>query len=375
VEPHLDGSAVLRGTVRLPSYLDPVYKTLVYDPDTGRPVATGAENVPFVLRLPPAAASSPAPIVMYQHGNPGSPEEITRDDQNGYLPEGGFAVAGIRDYLNRKIGGEADQITATFFFLLQTRAVPGFWSQTGADMIAFLRALQGLGGTAWRPATAPQAPLLDPTRLLYHGISEGGNNALRFLPFAPELIAATPTVGGGRLVEILLHQDPTLLSTIEGFVGDVRPVQILVGLSLFQHGYDAQDPHSFARFVNRAPLAIPGLPGARPPSILWTEGIGDTFIPGNASRSAVRELGIPSVRTLRRSSPVLTEVDAPLRANLAPDRTSGHFQYASPTTPGCSIGYDGHFCPQSAPLAQQQRLHFFQTALQGPAPEIVDPIP
>jgi hypothetical protein len=96
-------------------------------------------------------------------------------------------------------------------------------------------------------------------------------------------------------------------------------------------------------------------------------------VPNNATRSAARELGIPSVRKLRDPSPVLTEVDSPLRANLAPDRTSGHFQYDPNLT--CSPGSEGHYCPQTAPLAQQQRLHFFQTALQGVAPEIIDPVP
>lgn len=365
----------LRGTVKLTSFLHPVLQQMVRDPGTGRPLPQGTEDVPFVLRLPAPSSPGPAPIVLYQHGNPGSPEEIVRNDLNGYLVGGGYAVGGIADYLNRRIGGESAQIGATFFFLLQTYEVPKFWNQTGADMLGFLRALQGLSGTAWRPPGTATTPLLDTTRLLYHGISEGGNNALRFLPFAPEILAATPTVGGGRLVEILLHQNPTLLQELEGFVAGARSVQTLTGLSLFQHAYDDQDPHSFARFLYRAPLSIAGLPGARPPSLLWTEGIGDSFVPNNATRSAARELGIPSVRRLRRSSPVLQEVDAPLSANLAPDRTGGHFQYDPASTPGCGAGEEGHYCPQTAPLAQAQRLHFFTTARAGPAPEIVDPLP
>ncbi|CAG0976330.1 hypothetical protein MYXO_01591 [Myxococcaceae bacterium] len=369
------GRTVFRGTVRLTSYLDPVFQRFVRDLATGHPVPQGTEDVPFVLRIPPPETPGPVPIVMYQHGNPGSPEEIVRNDLNGYHLEDGYAVAGIRDYTNRRLGDVDAQIGATFFFLLQTHDIPKFWNQTGADMIGFLRALQGLGGTAWRPAGAAQAPLLDPSRLLYHGISEGGNNALRFLPFAPEILAATPTVGGGRLVEILLHQFPSLVASLEDFLPGARGVQTLVGLSLFQHAYDDQDPHSFAHRLYREPLEIAGLPFARPPSVLWTEGIGDTFVPNNATRSAARELGIPSVRTLRRSSPVLVEVDAPLSANLAVDRTGGHFQFDPATTPGCNANTEGHFCPQTAGVAQQQRRHFLRTALDGPAPEIIDPVP
>lgn len=369
------GRTALRGTVRLTSFLDPVFQQFVRDPVTGRPTPQGSEDVPFVLRLPVATSPGPAPIVLYQHGNPGTPEEIVRNDLNGYLLADGYAVAGIRDYINRRLGDVSGQIGATFFFVLQTRNVPKFWNQTGADMIGFLRALQGLGGTGWRPPGAPQTPLLDPSRILYHGVSEGGNNALRFLPYAPEILAATPTVGGGRLTEVLLHQYASLLRDLEGFIPGARAVETLTGLSLFQHAYDDQDPHSFARFLYRKPLVFEGLPGARAPSVLWTEGIGDTYVPNNATRSAARELGIPSVRKLRRSSPVLTEVDAPLSANLGPDRTGGHFQFEPATTPGCFPGEDGHFCPQTSFAAQQQRSHFFRTALGGGAPEIVDPIP
>ena len=81
-------------------------------------------------------------------------------------------------------------------------------------MIGFLRAIQGMGSLdllhrtrSAMPAIGPDGiPEIDTTRILYHGISEGGNNAQRFLPFAPEIIAATPTVGGARLGETLIHQ-------------------------------------------------------------------------------------------------------------------------------------------------------------------------
>ena len=118
------GRTALRGTVRLTSFLDPVSQQFVRDPATRRPLPQGTEDVPFVLRLPAPSAPGPAPIVLYQHGNPGSPEEIVRDDLNGYLVNEGYAVGGIRDYINRRLGDVSGQIGATFFFVLQTRSVP-----------------------------------------------------------------------------------------------------------------------------------------------------------------------------------------------------------------------------------------------------------
>jgi len=91
--------------------------------------------------------------------------------------------------------------------------------------------------------------------ILYKGISEGGNNAQRFLPFAPEILAATPVVGGTRLAEILIHQGADeILDTVGTFLPQLRPIELWVGLSLFQLDYDPQDGHNFLRHLYREPL-------------------------------------------------------------------------------------------------------------------------
>ncbi len=98
------------------------------------------------MTLPLEALDGPVPIVMYQHGNPGGPIEATRDSGTGYLDDAGFAVAGIQDTLNRQIGQDvALQVTVILFSLVQWQQLPDYWNQTGADMIGFLRAIQGMG--------------------------------------------------------------------------------------------------------------------------------------------------------------------------------------------------------------------------------------
>jgi hypothetical protein len=370
---------VVRGTVELPDYRDDERFRINRDPATGKPEATRTNAVPFVLSLPQQSLDGPVPILMYQHGNPGSPNEVVSAGLNRYLDEAGFAIAGMHDTLNREIGQDTVAQTERIFVLLALGGeVAAYWFQTHADMIGFLRALQGLGDQDLLPLGAPDGvPEIDTGRLLYHGISEGGNNALSFLPFAPELIAATPTVGGGRLGETLIHQSAEeFLVTIPALLPGVRPVEIWVGLALFQHGYDPQEGHAVAKHLYRQPLAFAGLADTTPPHTLWTEGIGDSLVPNNATRTAVRELGIPSVRRLVVPAPALTPVDAPLLGNLAGGITAGHFQYLPAGTQSCVDRgqLEGHYCPQTAPEAQTQRLHFFETALSGTA-EIVDPLP
>jgi hypothetical protein len=373
----------VRGKVRLPNFRTAL-GTFEHDPTTGRPVQTGTNDVPFVLTLPLQSLSGPVIPLMYQHGNPGSPNEIFGSN-NEQLDDAGFALTGMQDTLNREIGQDvALQTQVIFFFLVQAQQLPDFWNQTGADMIFFLRAIQGMGSLdlIHRDANGNPAlggdgsPEIDPSTILYKGISEGANNAQRFLPFAPEILAAETTVGGARLGETLIHQSAdTILQQIGGFLPKLRPVELWVGLSLFQAAYDPQDGHSYLRHLYREPLLpFAGSTDVTPPSTIWTQGIGDSLVPNNATYAMVREMGIPHVRPIAHAVPTLQQVDPPLRENIAPGITSGFFQFDPATTPGCAGGVqpEGHFCPQSAPIARAQRLHFLLTALQG-SPEIVDP--
>ena len=374
----------IRGRVRLPEYRNPVSRVIERDAN-GIPVQTGSNEVPFMMTLPVAALDGPVPIVMYQHGNPGGPIEATRDGGTGYLDDAGFAVAGIQDTLNRQIGQDvALQVTVILFSLVQSQQLPDYWNQTGADMIGFLRAIEGMGSldllhrdALGHPAIGPDGiPEIDTSRILYHGISEGGNNAQRFLPFAPEIIAATPTVGGARLTETLIHQSSDeILAQIGPTMPELRPVDLWVGLTLFQLGFDPQDGHTFLRHLYREPLLpFAGSSDVTPPSALFTEGVGDSLVPNNASRAMAAELGIPHVRPIARNVPALVQVDAPVAENLGPGLTSGYFQYDPATTPYCvhQPQPEGHYCPQSAPEAQAQRRHFLESALEGAA-EILAP--
>jgi hypothetical protein len=380
---HSGRTLEVRGRVRLPNYRD-AQKRLVRDPVTGRPQQTGTADVPFVLTLPPEALDGPVVPVMHQHGNPSCAEEVTHDNQE-LLDDAGFAVLGFTDALNREYGHDiAIQTQGIFFTLVLTQALPWLWLQTASDQIHFLRAIQGMGGLdllrrgpGGTPAIGPDGmPEIDPTRILYTGISEGGNHAQRFLPFAPELSAAVATVGGGRLGDTLIHQNADgILDQLSAFLPLIRPVELWVGLSLFQAAFDPQDGHTFLRHMHREPLLpFAGSDDAVPPSTLWIEGTGDTYVPNNASRAAAIELGLPHVRPLTAPVPGLAQVDAPVSGNLGPGLTTGYFQYAPATTPWCDWWgeLEPHFCAQSADEAKAQRLHFLETGLDGAA-EIIDP--
>jgi hypothetical protein len=392
VEPDSDPdvAAIVHGTWEAPDWRDGF--NLKRD-DAGRPVQTGARSVPFTLALPVAAANGPVPLTMYQHGNPGSSEREVPNQVRRYLGAAGFAVAGFTDILNREVapGIEDDvesitvQATQVITAIVVNHKDPDFWVETHAEQIAFLRMLQGLGSLDVLPIGSPDGtPELDLTAALtYVGVSEGANNGQAFLPFAPEIRAAAQVVGGARLGEVLIHQAASLFVEQLGAVfRSLTAADIWTGVSLFQTIHDAQDPHNKVQFLYRDPIEVAGT--TRKPSILVIEGINDSLVPNHATESMAWSMGpIPHLEPVQRPVPFLQTITGPVTANIDAMATSAFFQYVPvgveglDPTPGCaalspSSAREGHYCAQSAAESQQQRIIFFQTALED-APVIINP--
>lgn len=376
-------SLIVRGTVALPSYLDEVggdMGELTRD-GLGRPQSVTTDAVPFTMTLPNQALTGPVPIAIFQHGSPGSQEDVLSVN-NEFLDDAGYAIVGIQDKSNRRYGDDsAAQTAGILLHLIEFGHIPLVELQTHADLQSLLRALNGIALTDWLPNGAPDGVLeLDPSRIVYRGVSFGAHHSLGFLPFAPEVSAAASIVGAGRFFENSIHQIDHygVLDLIQQVIPALRPIELLIGLAALQNDEDRQDPHYLARYLYRERLPIAGIsPSAPPPSLLWTEGIGDTVVSNNGTRAAARELGIPQVQRVKRASPGLEQVPAPLAGNVGPTRTAGHFQFIPAETPSCvAVGLlEGHHCPQRATEGRSQILHFFSTALAGGAPQIIDPLP
>jgi len=385
VEPWFgDVEAIVEGTWEAPEWREA--RNIVRD-DAGLPVLVGTKQVPFVLAIPRAATSAPVPVTMYQHGNPGSAEAEVPDQANRYLARGGHAVIGFTDNANREIGSDTQlQQAATLGPLLIDGVLPEFDLQTLGEQLAFLRFIEELDDLDVVPIGNPDGqPDLDLSKpLTYDGISSGANRGQAFIPYATEVVAAALVVGGGRAAEILFYQDivnpdgvgSPLLSAVTLFAPSLRPIDLWLGIALYQLVIDPQDQHNHASFMYANPIEVGGT--LKKPSVLVQEGIGDTFIPNNATRSLVFALGAtPLVGRVARPVPYLGVAEGPLVANVDSQTTSGYSQYVPngipglTATPGCEFWFEGHFCAQVAQDSLDQRLTFFRTALEDPAPTII----
>ena len=349
----------------------------------GRPRALGVSSTPFTLALPNAALHAPVPVVMYQHGHPGSAEkEVPIVAAEGLAAEG-FAVLGFTDLLNREIAPDgASAYVQLFLDLMLRRRMPDYLSLlTLSEQLAFLRLLPTLGSFDVLPVDQPDGrPEVDPRQSLgYLGISGGAQQGVGLLAFAPEIRAADLSAAAGRLSSLLVEQlaDPGY-ETLSALLPELTRAQLYTAISLLQLSYDAQDPQNLARFAFREPLQLNDAARA---CVLLVEGIADPLVPVSSTRSGAWQLDLLQLEKAADRVEVLPSTGAPLRCDAG--RHGAFFQYVPrglpglAATPGClqpEWGDNGHRCAHHAAEALHQRRVFFRSALTG-APEIIDPLP
>ncbi|HXV35517.1 MAG TPA: hypothetical protein VEC18_00090, partial [Myxococcota bacterium] len=408
-------AAIVHGSWTTPDWRDAALE-LMRRPPRGAPRPARMQRLPFVLALPRAAYEHRVPVVMYQHGNPGSAQDEVVVAARDSLAAAGFAVIGFTDVMNREVsppGPSVDerarrQIIHLLLRLMASSRLPDDFTETVAEQLAFLRAIREISAI---PSFAIEAPRAGDSAVIhgidaelpltYLGVSEGAHHGGMLLPFAPEIRAAALVSPGRRFSEVLIHQGSERLRTPLAFLGFRRltPLDVWVALALTQQLFDDEDPHNFARFLYREPLPIDP---SRRASVLVVEGLGDTLIPNHATQAWVRALGsIPLLgppdgvlglpERARRASETagfdFERVSGSVRANVDASTTAAFYQFVPrgvdgvAATPGCDdpalsdrSAREGHYCAQSAAEAQRQRARFFQSALGRGAPEIIDPL-
>jgi pimeloyl-ACP methyl ester carboxylesterase len=374
-----DVAAIVRGVFQAPNYLEDQF--FVARNAGGDPLITGNVFVPFVVALPQAAASGPVPVVMFQHGSPGSSEQVWWEAFYTLAAEG-FAVAGMTDTLNRVLGQDLDaQNAALFQALLDNWRFPHFPLQTYAEQMTFLRLIEQLGDLDEVPYPGgdgtPDLDLAAP--LTYVGLSMGSVHGSAFLAYAPEIKAAAIAAGALRQGEgyfgggTFIDEFPPDLAS---FLPNANPADYWVGLSILQMVLDHWDPYNHSRHIYRDPVEVAGT--TQKASILLQEGLRDF---NHGTRALAWSLRMPHLEPVWEASPILPSTTGPVSANIDADTTAAFYQFVPagvpgiPPTPGCEFEPVGHFCAQAAPEAQQQRALFLHSAINDPVPTVTDPLP
>lgn len=322
----------------------------------GQPVAQGAFRFPLVVHIPRCAASarSPLPVMIYGHGLFGSALSEMDTSYHRELVERlcmvqvGTNWIGLSEDDKMLVAGEVmsdfNKLAVVTDRLQQ--------AQINAAVLAKLVRSGVLG--ALPELQVGGRPVIDPERVFYYGISNGGIMGLSFLALSPDVQRGALCVPGGFFSLMLWRSSnfEKLLPLLAANYQDPLERQVLVALS--QHLWDYTDPATYAPTILQG-----GLAGTRPSKrVLYQEGLGDAQVPNVATQKMVRTLGIPLLRT-----PVETPWGIPLATGPLPSAYV-QFDIGQNPRPGENNvpprDNPVHGAVRRLPAAQQQLQRFLQ---------------
>ncbi len=326
----------------------------------------------------PKAASMPAqgwPLLVFAHGTGGNFRSHVRPEVAQALSTSDtpMLVIGIDQVQHgTRRGQSTDSPNNLFFNFGNPSAARGNPLQGAADQLSLARFAQSLSLSAAQ--TGSDALVVDATRVMFFGHSQGATEGSLAVPYASGFRAAVLSGNGASLKDSLLTKTqpvniaaavPLVLGDFDGnlglFAGANHPV-----LTLLQHWIDPADPLNFAALL-REPE--PGQPGK---SVFVSYGKGDTF-----STPITLATYIQAARLdLAKSDVSAQPPDKIGSLKEQPGAVSGNFSFAEevltlgarqygPTAPS-----DGHFVVFDVSAANADMLRFLSQAAAGGAPQV-----
>lgn len=250
------------GELDVPSFLLPPrdgepFRRLRTD-DKGEVTHAGTETVTFEVHVPHSVlqASGPSPVMQYGHGFLLTRDYATQDFLRAVSDRKGFSMVAINfQGLNTASAGVwlatlLDSVSS--FPLLLREPMQGFLNHWALSRLI----KQGL-------LSAPELmqnghSLLDPTRLVYYGNSQGGTTGCLIMALQAEITRGILGVPGGAF-SMLLHQS----SEFQPFVGVIKGAypeinELAALFAIIQQGFNEIEPLHYAHRISRE--TFDGLP-------------------------------------------------------------------------------------------------------------------
>ena len=282
---------IVRGTFTGPSVLteDDDDGVLARDAD-GHVVANGTIAAPFSLIIPACAAdpaNRPLPVVVYGHGLMGGQGEVT----GGYVRFAAQYQCKIFVGTNWRGMSETD-ITSIAMALNDVNKGPYIFEKLVQGVNQFILLEQLVRGPfAASPVFAEGGvPLIDPTRVYYYGISQGGifgGTFMSYDPFVTRGVLGVPAANYSMMLERSTNW-PIYELILRGAYPNVIDGQLLLGL--MQMHWDRTDPASTAPYLTGG-VGQP-LPGTENKQILLQMAVGDSQVANIATEFEARAMGI-----------------------------------------------------------------------------------
>ena len=253
----------------------------------GKPQPNGLYKVPFTAVVPQCALTSPTPvpILIYGHGLFGAGTQTAGSGPRNAAAEGcmvaiGTDMRGMSDIDVPNVAlalNDANQGGLVFDVLVQ-----GMINHVALAQIARGPMAQALF------AKAGGGSLVDPSRVYYYGISQGGIMGTTVCGLDPVITRCALQVGAVNY-SLLLERSrdwPTYQTTLNGAYPD--PLDDVLVINLMQQQWDRTEATSMADVLIGA-----GVPGSPQKHVFMQMAIADDEVSNLATEMQARTMGIP----------------------------------------------------------------------------------
>jgi hypothetical protein len=283
------------GQVDLPNFLGADGRIL-RDAE-GTPMVEGTVAADFVVNVPTSlqgAGEGAAPVVTFGHGLLAEPGIYIADDDDS---EGQMVLAdrlGAIFIGTRWTGLSGTELGQAAGVISEPDTAPAF---AGTLMQGIVHQIllapfvtQGLMHHPLLQADDGSGSLVDPQRLGYTGISQGGIYGTTYLALSPYVTTGVLHVPSSGYVHLLPHSTEftAFQSLLDTQVPNLNEQQVFFALG--QRIFDAGDPINYVEHIASDPLTDLG-----PKNALWQCAVGDMLAPWFGCDALMRTGGFPTV--------------------------------------------------------------------------------
>ncbi|MEZ4474366.1 MAG: hypothetical protein R3F60_26990 [bacterium] len=256
VDPYI--ALELRGTMRVPHFMEPwgegqFGKTgyhFFLGPD-GLPAQNGWRDADFWVRIPHSALDgTPHGLVMYGHGQLGRGSQVRAGDKGQVANEGRLIF-----FACDMVGMSEEEEGAVPSILLDMNLFPWIADRLHQGMLEYMLLTRAMKQRLQAvPAVQERGIVVDPTRVYYSGISQGGIFGATFMSLAPDITRGHLGVPGQHYFT-LLGRSRNFLVLFAFLEGAYLPVaDQWIALQVTQQLWSQTDPVSHYRHISAEPF-------------------------------------------------------------------------------------------------------------------------
>ena len=323
----------------------------------GLPALQGFYQIPFTAIVPACAYTAAAPVgmVIYGHGLLGSGGETAGSVQQATAKE--LCAVFVGTDMRGMSTSDLSVVAHALNDISRADEVMEVLEQGMVNHITLVRAMRtSFAQTLFVDPAAGNRPIVDPTKVFYYGLSQGGIMGTTVMAYEPTMTRAVLGVGAANYSTLLERSsDWTMYRQILKFAYP-DALDILLAVGLFQMRWDKTEGAGTANSV------LQGTPtGVPPKQILMQNALGDHEVPNLGSYWMARTMGIPILGPTPATPWGLTVQPSPLPAGSS---AMVLMDGGAPPPPAANLpaqDLDMHNLTRKQPASRRQIKAFFET--------------